>query len=790
MSQVVLPVTILANRLATSEGYDFQIILKQLKSPEYVNDKLLKSELSLLVTKIQKLLQSSSEFDLWKGCHTSVVICTYNPLVLCSHGSQLLGSIFTKLEQKFKYYSTTVSTEQGRVLLETLVFAVSTLMDLMRGKPTLSREGLIPKLKNIIPTLISLTQFDPKLTLQTLQKLLIKNTTTFRPFANKLRIVLSNLLAKDYHYFDKKVQKEICDTFAYLHLIKIQAQQPVDASEAHHNTFNDETWRNGIMSVLYEFKPLIQLSGEIIDIEQDKDLSILINHNLPQSINQKLLSGINEILPTLNLDMNKPLTLWDLPKRLNLLSDLLISFISLPTPYPIRVPIGYINTICEALLSITTNFLPLKRDLRQDVELISVIDQVLPQIQFVGIKIWNAAFKNLGKLLLSEIPSILGSLELFIPLTKKSSNINFAKCKSLKNELLELFKLINRLLYQMGQSTDVTNLIKKLVDIALTLTDSTSLVSNLFNSQNELLTKKTSNSNKNNKQKKQKRDNAAGALSDLYTHSNQFIQSTSIELYNQINLFLISVLSNQILPSPQQVKVIKYAIVNSFYFNNKTQSIPDTFKCLLRTLVLFPGNERVSILPIAVTVLKEHGDEVLDVLSHARLPLSMIHQVSELAAIELKDDQDENTHPEIDSKEDSMSASALELAHMEDETVTSNKITPNSDSEKNIRESLEDIDQTKVLKRKLMDDEEVVFSEAATVSKRTKIEQEVPVEDIVVPVQVTEEATVNILVETKDDFKKDKEAFLEDDNDDDNDDDGSDFEIPAIDLSDDDDDAV
>ena len=192
----------------------FHTILTTLRSPVYIDEQLLKSELSFLVTKILKLIRSSNDFDLWKGCHTSVVVCAYNPLILSTHGGQLLAAIYSRLEQKTGFYSSVVSSSHGKQLFDTLVSSMAVIIDLVKSKPTLSREALVPKLKAIIPTLITLSQYEPELVLPVLKKILKRNTTTFKPFVNKFRTVLTNLIKSDYASLGSKTQISV----SYTHL--------------------------------------------------------------------------------------------------------------------------------------------------------------------------------------------------------------------------------------------------------------------------------------------------------------------------------------------------------------------------------------------------------------------------------------------------------------------------------------------------------------------------------------------------------------------------------------------
>lgn len=620
MSSDILPLSVAAKQLEYCEGSQFQLILKTLSSPSYIDEQLLKSELPLMATKVQKLLHSNNDYEVWKGCHASMVLCSYNPLALCVHGGQFLTVIYSKLEQKVEYRSTSTEIFSDKIVLKSLTFALSALMDLMRGKPTLSRESLVPKLKAIIPCLIDLTVFEPELCLPALKDLLFKNSTTFRPYANKYRQVLSKLISQEYYNLNLNTRSLVCENYAYLHLIRLQAQNSQDEHQAHHKSFHDETWRIGILSILSQFKPVLEVCDEILDLEHDQDLKSLIKGLQYDNLYPSDLPTSDKILPGLKIDLNEPLTLWHLPQRLNLLIDLLTPFLSLPTPYTVRIPLGACVSVFEGLLGMTRNFLPLRREIRRDAELVSVICDVLSHVQFSGVRLLKLLVQNFGKCCLPMLPSLLGSLEFFIPLKLKSKSIDIKRCKLMKSEFLQYFQLLNLLFPLMGYQLQELDYFQKLVEVALTLSDDENLV-NLLSNEGPV---KTQSSNTG---KKQKKDISVGALSDMYTHADQFILRTPLIWYNEINKFLGGLLSNWKLPSSQQVKIIRYCVQTSLSLKQKIGYVPQSFVELLRTIVIHPGNERVSILPIAVTLLKGSNDEVFDLLCHPRLPMNMIHNV-------------------------------------------------------------------------------------------------------------------------------------------------------------------
>ncbi|CCE65380.1 hypothetical protein TPHA_0L00230 [Tetrapisispora phaffii CBS 4417] len=776
MTSNFVPVAVLANQLESCNGSDFQILLRHLRSQNYIKENLLKSELSLLSTKILKLLNSGNNYQLWKGCHAATVICSYNPLVLCSFSGQFLAAVYSKLEQKVNYYNSIIDTQEGKVILECLVSTSSILMDQMRNKPTVSREGLVPKLKAIIPTFITLCQYQPKLCLPVLKNLLYKNSTTFKPFVNKYRVVLTNLINIDYDTLDKETQKLICVNYAYLHLIKIQATaaNDDDATKAHHKLHQDEAWRTGLFSVLGQFKDVFELCGEILDLEHDKELYKLIE-SLPTDLSKTDNKSLLE-LSNLNLDMNKPLSLWKIPQRLNLLVDLLSAFISLPTPYPVRIPIGGINAVCESALSLTQNFIPLKRDLRRDRELTAVINLVLSSVQFSGIKLWKVMIDSYGKHCLSYLPNILSSLELFIPLQQKSTKINFEACTELKSQFLLLFSIMNSLSKHVGHQLNELDLINKLIDVSLVLVEDSSLIETLFDNieKSKIDASKTGKS----KSKKSQNRDKIGTITDIYTHPSQFVIKESLVLFDEVNSFLCFVLSNWKLNATQHVKIINYSISRSLSFKQTIRKIPSSFVKLLRTVTIYPGSDHISILPIAVDLLKEFGDPIFDVMIHPRLPMSIIHSVAKPLSIEvndIKDDDVENEQSDDQTKLMDMS-NAGEISESQENSKLKQMIEDTKNSSKIV------VDETKLFKKRSMQETEKLEE-----SKRIRVDQtSAPVTINQLDVEVTKypeaEQVENVIISNTVVVEEEAAPVNESEDED------SEFEIPDIVLSGDEDD--
>lgn len=769
MSSNDVPLSLLAKAIEEAEGAQFRSILHTLRSPNYVDQSLLKGDLSVFVAKLLKLLRSSEPYQIWKGCHAVSVLCTYNPVVLCSQANQLLTVLYTRLESFVEYYKETSQSKARLATLKTLTKTVDIMMDLIRGKPTLTREALTPKLNSIIPLLITLSQYETALCLPILKKLLLQNTTTFKPFANKYRVILTNLITKEFQLHDDETQRMICENFALLHLIK-QTAQKVDENQEHHKSSPDEHWRSGLYSILCQFKPLILLCGEMLDFSVDKELLRLVE-SLPTQKNET--DSKNQLFGPLAIDMNESFTLWETLYRVEVLSKLLISFISLPTPFPLRIPLHGIISVCEALLMLTTNYLPLKRGLRRESELTAVIASVLRSLQYQGILVLQTVVKCYGTDILYYYSSILSSLELFIPIKSKGNTIDYDKVELMKHEFFGLLSLMNLLSKRLGHKVSEMDLFTKLTDITLRLTEDKSTLGRFYASVNDSKTIKQTT--------KQKKDfnKMAGAMSDVYSHPKQFINKAELTWYDEANNFLSMVIKNWKLPSTQQVSIIKYAVITSMTLKEHIGYIPQSFEDLLTTLVLQPGNERISILPIAVGLLKGTDNKVLDILCNPRLPFVSILNLNASAL-----NKDARTQLKMPQEDESEDVSDNESNTNADQEVVENAKIPvlnpitAEETETTTSYKPQSIvsDPSQLLKKRSV--EETVTENEDQETKRSRIEPTVQVEPnpAVEPAPVAE--PVPIVQPT---VSKNNEGPSSDSDSD------SEIEIPAINVSDDED---
>lgn len=568
--------------------------------------------------------------------------------------------------------------------------------------------------------------------------------------------------------YDGSTQKLICDNYAYLHLIK-QTAQTVEDNQSHHKTFLDENWRSGLLSVLQQFKPLITLCGDILDFTSDSELLKMID-SLPTRKNDQIENY--DLFSPLAIDLNKSFTLWELTYRMQVLSKLLISFISLPTPFPLRVPLHGIINVCQSLLGLSTNYLPLKRGLRRETELTSVIYSVLRNLQYQGVVILKSVTKSYGKSVVFYYSSILSSLELFIPLKTKGTSIDFAKVDQMKEEVFQLLHLINIIAENIGHKVNEIDFFTKLTDVTLYLVKDKSNLHNMFtNVSDSKISKQTT---------KHKKDinKAAGAMADIYSHPKQFILKTDLPWFEQANKFLSTVVKNWKLPSTQQVNIIKYATVISITLKERFGAIPASFEDLLSILVLYPGNERVSILPIAIRLLKGSDNTVFEVLCNPRLPLTSTQSGRPETFTdnreELKMPDSNNFDKEEDEEDADDDVQSTELFNVQKESTQRESISENG-SDKVDRVEIVPIsslttDNSNIFRKRAIDETVDIIEEASSTEdfKRSKMDQ----------------SAASTGTSAADDAKLDSTSKSRTISEEENDEEDSEFEIPIINLSD------
>lgn len=789
-----IPLSLLGKQLESSQGFEFELILKTLRSDQYADQNLLKSDLSIFVSKVLKMLKSEdNHYSVWKACHVVNVLCSYNPVVLCSYAGVFLETVFLQLE-KLDYLKT-LALPYGKELYKTLIMTLDTLMGLARGKPSLTRESLTPKLSAIITLLINLLPNQPALCLPVIKKIILKNNTTFRPFVNKCHNIIKYFITEKLNSFDLQTQKLVCDVFAYLHLFKLTNYKnndaDKDANKQHQKQNPAFQWNEGVHNILCEFKPILELMGQLLDFDQQtsdllKKLPSLAKTNNDTEASNDTGSQVkeeNEYLKfsALKLDLNEPMTLWEINQRVDILCKLLQSFLSLSTPFQIRLPLNSIMNISQVFLSLNTTFLSLQKGLRRDEEVTSVIKLALPQLQFKGIVLLETCIKNYEGSCMGFSTTILHTLQQFIPYHPNAKKrIDAHACVALRKEFVTIFSIITIFFQKYVGKTheDEVEIMTKFVDVAMILLENDNSLPNKF-----VKTIETKHQiSKQNKKQIKKQNSLMGSLSDLYSHSYQFVKYSPDYMFDIVNGFLSDVLKVCKLPSTQQVKIINYAVTNSVQYKNS-----HSFQELLKTLVVYPGNERVSILPIGATILR--NDEYMKLLCAPKLPSNYVQHYnlkrlgsSSLLAAEQQADENEKDEDDAigSSNKDELDEVAMIITDQQNDQEKAN--IEEKDSVQPVSQLLQFAEEN-ILKRKVENqdiDEKPEESESVS-SKKSKVEETITTLAVEDEGSVQEESIA--VAETGVQIAPTGNTQIAETSNGSDSDADSDFEIPEIDIS-------
>lgn len=190
-----------------------------------------------------------------------------------------------------------------------------------------------------------------------------------------------------------------------------------------------------------------------------------------------------------------------------------------------------------------------------------------------------------------------------------------------------------------------------------------------------------------------------------------------------------------------------------------------SFVDLLRSEVLHPGNERVSILPIAISLLKNTNDDMFELLCHPKVPVGMMYQLHKPLDLGEEEKVEERNNERERETNGSYSHASTDLKTFKALENLENVAIP--EPERTVPELM---DNTAVFKKRTVED--IIEKETASLNKKVKVVEETTVEN---GKELTVEETIG---QTKLDAK-----LVED-----SDDEEQEFEIPAIELSDEDED--
>lgn len=262
------------------------------------------------------------------------------------------------------------------------------------------------------------------------------------------------------------------------------------------------------------------------------------------------------------------------------------------------------------------------------------------------------------------------------------------------------------------------------------------------------------------------------ALSDILSHEHLFMTNIPTITITTVRSFINQIITKIILPPTQHYKIMRYLIIESIHakYYNLYHNVPIELKKLLINAVLYPGYDKISILPIISTILSD--DPLLGVFNNPKFPplpkyINLVNNIEDEVEEPIKE---ELTTPlkkrklDIESNEETDNNNIIPV---EDQS----KIFTATKVEKLTTTTTSSIENNPVVIEELTSSKEIVVE--SPVDEPTKV-------DNIIPTTTTTTTTTTSLTSNT--------ANANDDNDNDDDDESSDFEMPEINLDQDSDD--
>lgn len=705
-------------------------ILSLLHNDKQILSNISKPNLNHLISRTLNLVRSPQPYNKWCGINLiRVIVEDYT--ILASEGNNLLTNLVKVLEN----YNNTIDIK----ILTSTIDTINFMCDSIRGKPTLTREILTPKLSSIISYYFEYLHFSPCLILKSLQKILKFHPTTFRPFGNKLNNKLIGLMNTfEFINFPNDLKQAIYDTIAMLPVI--EKNEP------------ESKWNNDVISIIGEIGELIQIYQEFLNFKDDQTL-IDLSKKLPKS-NSKLLSD-------LSIDFNKPGSILKISNNLNILVGLLKSYMSAETPFTVKIPLGLILITCEVVASINVKFLAFKSDVRdEEIKKLIKLSLVENYRSIIGLLSQLTIFHGS---LIPHISTIWSFLETLIPYkNKRIVNDDILDCEIL---YVDVLNCMVDYLSLIGYVSDNTQLLR-FVDLALVLIEPRIKKQDTTTTNN----KNTIQQHQHNKKQKKKKNTSSVPLSDILSHEHLFTETIPSSTVKSVRSFISQIITKCTLPPTQHYKIMRYLIIESVYakYYNLQHSTPKELQDLLINAVLYPGYEKISILPIVTSILGGQS-KVLSVFNNPRFPplpkyINSVDQVLD-DEVEEEDDEEEEAEEEQEVKEKvEPKRQAEDNEFVEENPTKKRKVDEDLMIERSTDEQQVEIpveDKPKLFSKENMQAQEQVVEEVVAVEEKVEIVENIKIATVQpeVPVQVEESQ-----------------------------DEGSDFEMPEINIDDDSDD--
>ncbi|CUM67245.1 uncharacterized protein PRCAT00004938001 [Priceomyces carsonii] len=575
-----LPISVILEDVASIGSSARSIIpaLSSLYNDASILNNITKSESKHLASRALALSRSANEYEKWCG-NNLIRVLAKNFTMLTQEGSKFIGQLIKVLQN----LSNTHEIKTFTSAVESLNF----VCDQVRGKPTLSREILTPNLPTIIALYLEKLHWNPLLNVRSLLKLLRHHPTTFRPYGDKLKGRLMQLINSiDFDTYPTNLKDAMYETLATLPIIE--------------KTSPEDKWEENINDILRELHSVLTIYQEFLNTGEDQDL-VKLMEKIP-----KFKENHNRSFPTLKIDINHPASLFQISSRVDVLLGMLKYSLTSETQYSVKVPLGNALNAIEAICSMNIRILGFKYDIRDDLVKRSIKTTII-QMQMSALRILKRLADEFKGSMLLHFNRIISFLEILIPFKGKSID----KEQILSNEAFSRLLLTSLESYMsLISSYKESSQIVRFVDVALTLVEPR--LGGL-----EMDSDLKTNSGKVNKKRK---NQASIPLSDLLSHLHLFLESIPSETVRVVRRLIRIVIRTVQLPPTQHYKVLRYLFIEVTRAKQYSldKNVPPELRNLLVDAVLFPGFEKVSILPIACNILT--NDPLLSVFINPRFP--------------------------------------------------------------------------------------------------------------------------------------------------------------------------
>jgi pre-rRNA-processing protein RIX1 len=648
-----LPLSVILKELEDAPSSIIEIV-SSLRNDKTILQEISKVQRKHLVSRTLALSKSPKEYNKW--CGTVIIRAIGNDYeVLANEGVNILGQLIKNLEN----YNGTINVK----ILLTTIDAINYVCQNIRGKPTLTREILTPKLSTIISLYIEKLQYNPLLIIKSLTNILRNHPTTFRPFGNKLVSYLSGLMNfTEFCSFPRELQNAIFETLAALPAI--EKNDP------------EATWENNVNDIIKQIKSVAIIYQEFLNFTDDQELVDMLK-KLPE-----LNDSVRIIFPNLSIDINEPITIYEISTRIEILLSLLSSYITNETQFTVKIPLGIVLLTIQMLCSINTRFLSFKYDIRDEL-VKNVISSSILRNQHNSVKFINQLVHTYKGNLLPHINSILETLEVMIPFKNKRVEYQDLICN--EGFYCDILSCVNVCLSLTRNWSD-TSILLRFIDISLFLVEPR--IDNLQNSSNLQQQPQQPQAGNGNKKLKKKKNVSSVPLSDLLSHQHLFVNSIDSNTIKVVRQFLNRIITVVSLPLTYHYKIMRFIIIEAVtakYYNNE-HKLPIELKKLLINSIIYPGFEKISILPIVSSILGD--DALLSVFNNPRFP--PLPMYIKRATIDKLDSQDPDEEMEQEPSETETESNELqtEVGNIESREVNvQNNETPATESNEVVEDS-------------------------------------------------------------------------------------------------------